>query len=199
MKNPKKKLAAIIAGLALMASSAVPMGASAATYVDWSVATFRPYVGKFYADGGQVKVKDLKWASNQTTAFNNIANPVSGLKYGIEFEFRPSKNTNYVWHGITGKNSNLPDVYYEFQPGDGDDVSIGCGNLKKIVAEQSYYATMTLGERPILDNPLLLYTFEIETGWGISSNIDYKPVEYTVYPRNGYLHNNVQFGQYYNW
>jgi len=201
MKNPKKKLAVIIASLALTASSAVPMSASAATYVDWSVASFKPYTGKFYADGGQVKVQDLKWASNQTKAFNNIESPlpIPGLKYGIEFEFRPSVNTNSVWHGITGKSSNLPDVYYEFQPGDGDDVSIGCGNLKKIVAEQSYYATMTLGKRPSFNNPQLPYTFEVESGWGVSSNIDYKPAEYTVFKRGDYLHNNVQFGQTYSW
>ncbi len=188
MKNTKKKLITLVTGLAVLASSATPMGASAATNVTWSDAEYIPYTGKFYADSTRALVKDMRWSASQVDGFKDF----TGL-YCVEFEFRPVNSPYNIWTGITSKSSNLPDVYYEF---DVDDVTFRCGNIKKIVAETRYNATMMLGKQSGFNDSLHPYTFEAEYGIGISTGLDYQPLRYATY---GDWTNNVQFGQTYSW
>ncbi len=189
MKNTKKKLITLVTGLAMLASSAIPMGASAADKsIAWSDAAYKPYTGKFYADSTRALVKDLEWNADQVADFQTV-----GSLCGIEFEFRPVNSPLNIWTNITSKSSNLPDAYYKF---DEDDVAFRCGDVRKIVAGTGYHATMMLGKQSGFNDSLHPYTFAVEYGGGIFTDRDYLPLSYATY---GDRTNNVQFGRTYSW
>ncbi len=188
MKNTKKKFITLVTSLAMLVSSAIPMGASAAVNVTWFAATYKPYTGKFYADSTRALVKDMKWNTDQVANFKTVRSLC-----GIEFEFRPVNSPYNIWTGITSKSSNLPDAYYEF---DEDDITFRCGDVRKIVAGTGYHATMMLGKQSGFNDSLHPYTFEVEYGVGGSIINDNLPLSYATY---GDQTNNVQFGRTYTW
>lgn len=154
MKNLKKKLAALGVGLAVMASSATAISASAWTKVEWP-GFYTPKVGNFTASVSRVQVTNMRWTSDQTTAFNPPLQPTPNTEQnGVEFEFRPKQvegadgvkryTPHDIWSNKTSETSNLPMAYFEFQPYDDDDIAICCGDLKFIEAEKTYYGTMGL-------------------------------------------------------
>jgi len=208
MKHLKKKLAALGIGLAVAASSAVSMTASAVwpTQVNWpgyndpslNKEFYLPYTGSFYASTYMVEVRDLKWDEYDVEIFS-AANDVYSDPAGIEFEFRPRVGKDAVWSSKGVTSSNFPSVYYEFQLFDRNDVSIGFGDVRDIEAGVSYYARMSLEKNPSFSGATgtqLDYTFEAEYGRKIWPTEEYDPNYYTVY-NNG--ENNVKLGQKYYW
>lgn len=200
MRKLKKRLAALGVGLAVMATSVASLSASAWSKVDWP-GFYTPAGGSFTASESRVQVTNMRWTSDQTTAFNPPLQPTPNTEQnGIEFEFRPCQNPHTVWAEKTSETSNFPLAYFEFQPSDDDDIAVCCGDLKYVVAGTTYYGTMGLKKQPSFTNSNLAYTFESEYGtWaGIASAImqDYVPIFGAWYKD---AQNNATFGHYYGW
>lgn len=207
MRKIKRKLTAIGMCLAFMAASASSLTASAATWESWRP-FYAPYTGSFYADADRVQVSGLKWNTSQITTMVQTF-PCNAISWhGLEFEFRPHidpdgytrpVNKNVIWGVTSTTYSNLPNSYFENQPSDPDDVSLGCKKVNALVAGTSYYSQMNF--RTGAGSPYIGdYTFEVEVGqWiPVASNVvdDYFPIRYSPYLS---AENNVWFATNYSW
>lgn len=203
MRNLKKKLAALVLGLATMASSVMSMSASALTYDDWVDGEYKPLTGRFYADNSQVSVANLTWYGPD---FGTTLTKYPDDEYwwhSIEFEFRPQLNTNGVetkndiWGETTTVSSTFPYAYriFENQSTDPDDVSVGCKRISALNAGQAYSARMYMNTDPGAPTTHN-YTFEVELGIMPANGNDSLPLRCVRY---GDSVNNVSFGNVYTW
>lgn len=195
MKSLKKRLVTLGIGLAVMATSAMSLTASALEYDDWP-AYYTPYSGKFYAGTTSIQVDNLKWSASQLdTIRDNLGH---GLM-GVEFEFRPKENDGVtslnpktIWTGKSGNGmeiSNMPLSYAEF---DKDDVSIGCGYVSNCNDSTVYYGVLYLNPAENAPaNPR--YILECELGIGLHG-VDYWPLRCCEY-RNTV----TRLGSNYSW
>lgn len=189
MKNFKKKIVALGAGLSVMVSTVMSMGASAATPDAWP-AFYVPYSGTCYASAGSVRVNDLKWSASQLEQIKQqqLINPGFYIPVSMELEFRTvnsagvAVDTHDIWKSKDGALlTNMPNASFEFQWYDPDGVTfviptIGAG----IFADQSYYANQTMTPTTSSSGSNMYYIFECELGdWFV---IDSLPIRYSQRP-----------------
>ena len=137
---------------------ALAITASAATWHSWGPQYFTPYTGTMGAFDDGVKASDMMWSSDDITSIKNAGGV--GFKT-LEFECRPYSNNpgsettsvdpNNIWYNNDNQisfMSNYPSAYYEFQSNDPDDVAICVGRAADLVAETSYYGTLSLELKP---------------------------------------------------
>jgi len=198
MRKLKKRLAALGIGMTVLATSAMSMSASAVNYTSWWN-FYTPRVGEFSASTTLLSVTDIRWTVDQQSALCLVLGD-SAPKASVEFEFRPidpSKenphvNPHTIWEKANGNPiSNLPDVHFEFQRGDPDDVSIACNNFYSCIPGVTYYAYQSM--TPLPGAPTNhQYIFECEVG--AFMGIDSLPLYCSEYPYgNTYLGRTYRF------
>lgn len=184
-----KKVSLILTmAILLSISSVFSMTASADDDSTWpgGRAYFVPYDGSMGAFSNEVEVYGAKWDSSQLSTIA-LLNLVPYASVSIEFEFRPIDvyyNTVHpidLWYAPSSGNfsSNLPSATFEFESGttpDDNDVTICCLAAADLVANKSYYGSLSLTKKPNANFSNKYLVMSVEVGYYIPAYGDSIPI-----------------------